>query len=141
MVLVISYNELKLVRKLAKDYAGKIYCIEKIFNPKRISSVKEDDSHFHQVMAHQRKYSKIVVFIGKKSSGSLAIIDLFCEKIEHEKLFFLLCDHDLEEKEQALEKNRIFPHQYLIFRDNKYLEGKRCDEDPILAGIALSFIS
>jgi len=133
MNALVSYNKIRVPKKIQKHVA----CFDNIFNPKDPSSVLLSDMVYQKLLHNQHQYKRIIVFLGKKSSGSCKMIPLLWNSIEKEKLFFILCHHDIEEKISILHENSVPKLQYLSFCDNWHQEGKPCNEVPIMIGIAL----
>lgn len=133
MKALVSYNKLNIPESLKTNIA----CFEYIFNPKHPNSVVKDDRVYQELLKHQHKFSEIIIFLGKKSSGSCEILKRVWKDMDQLKLFFILCDHDLKEKTELLHKLKVPFKQYMSFCDNRYLEGKRCDEVSVMLGMAL----
>lgn len=133
MNALVSYNRIIISEKINHH----VVCFENIFNPKQPSSVLATDKVYQRLRNNHYKYERIIVFLGKKSSGSCEMIPLLWNTLPREKIFFVLCHHDLRKKQALLKQYAIPKKQYLCFRDHQHLEGKPCDEVPIMLGIAL----
>jgi L-rhamnose isomerase len=144
MIAIVSYNPLESAVSFRNSSTEKYFDVyNNIFNPKSPRSVTIDDPVYKQLVFNIDIYEQIIVFVGKKSSGACTMIKLLCGELHeyHEKLFFVLCDHDYEEKVELLEEYKVYPHQYMSFSDNNYLKGKRCDEEVVLLGLITKYIS
>ncbi len=102
-------------------------------------NVTVSDPHYQLLLRHITSIEHIVIFIGKASSGALSIIELLCThlKAHKAKFFFILCDHNLNQKKQCLEKHRISKKRYLTFKDGH----TRCKETFLLHGKILELAS
>lgn len=141
MIALVSYNQLPLGRRLSQENSS-VRCYESMFNPKSPKSVHVDDTVFQDMYSLKEHLDTIIVFCGKKSSGSCEIIKLFCKLFSNEqhKLFFVLCYHDLCEKKQLLQKMKVPPIQWMHFSDHEYVQSNPCNEDRILIGMAHYFL-
>jgi len=102
------------------------------FNPKSPESVSVCDPNWQQLLLHREHINYFIVFAGKKTSGSLEIINLVCTEFqtEKQKVLFILCDHDLEEKIQTIHAQNYGKNNYMCFSDNVL----PCQETPLLLG-------
>jgi hypothetical protein len=141
MIAVVSYNALPLCRELALT-EPRVWCFDHMFNPKGIDSVHQHDPVYKRLVSNSHHYEKIIIFCGKKSSGSYSIIPLFLEdsRINRDTLFFVLCSHDLIEKEDILRCYNVPESQWMYFHDHEYVNDNPCDEDPILCGYVKKYL-
>ena len=91
------------------------------------------------IQKHADTITSIDVFIGKKSSGGVAMISRLCEDLPdmRERIFWIVCHHDLHEKCTVLEQYGIAtvgnPRVYKI-EDGEH----PCREEYVLLGRLLS---
>lgn len=136
---VLSYNPLwEYTRGVHLIGQTPVLFLPLAFEPKSPESVKETDPCFELLLQHRGTLQKIIVFSGKKESGALEIITLFASAFEdaRDRLFFVLCDHDLEEKEGLLRSLGINHLQWMVFSDSH----ERCQETPVLFGYLHQFL-
>lgn len=142
---VITYNSFESFtdfpeyeKGINKIKSKSVLLLPNCFNPKSPISVRSDDTQWKTLMRHYDTLEKVIIFAGKKSSGSLEIIKLAVQTFRDKKhiLEFILCDHDLEEKKLLLTELGITPTQYSVFidgfeicRETKHLIG------PMLCGL------
>ena len=149
-VAVVSYNEIPPYKNGCEVISidGKdILILSKTFNPKSPASVLPTDPNWARLMAHKDELEQVIIFAGKKESGALEIIDLAVRSFQEKKevLSFLLCDHDLGEKVELLEKLGISDKRYPCF-SNGYgqlrfsKDNERCRETPSLKGLMYDFL-
>ena len=132
-VALISYNPLFPYQIGIETVNGiEILFLPNTFLPKSPASVRSDDENFQLLLAYQDTLEKIIVFAGKVESGTLEIITLFATTFAYKKesLFFVLCDHGLEEKYHLLSTLGISDAQKTVFTDGH----EQCQEGPILKG-------
>lgn len=130
---IVTYNPLFPYQKGMEIINGiQVLFLPETFTPKKPESVLATDPNWEELMLFKYELEKVIIFAGKKSSGALEIIRLACISFSNKKscLFFVLCDHELEEKEALLARNGIAKDQYVTFRDGHLL----CQEAPILKG-------
>lgn len=141
MIAVVSYNELPLCRALAL-IESRVLCFDRMFNPKGIASVHRNDPVYKKLVYSHHHYKKIIIFCGKKSSGSCNVPPLFLEdsRIDSNILFFVLCSHDLDEKESVLQDYAVPRSHWMYFHDHEYVDNNPCDEDPILLGYIKKYL-
>lgn len=96
------------------------------------------DSQWQKIVAGQ--YRKVIVFAGKKESGSLEIIGVVAEAFRGrmDQVVFILCRHALEEKRQRIKDlcHGLPPENVREFHD--YFE--QCREVPYMIGVALELL-
>lgn len=120
-----------------------IECIDATctFNPSGLDADKSPhnvsiaDPNFQELLQHKKTLQKMIVFAGKKDSGALEIIALFCRHFDKDQLFFILCDHDLNEKEQILVEHSIPRENYIVFKDGHV----KCQENWALLGMTHAY--
>jgi hypothetical protein len=141
MIAVVSYNPLPLCRELALT-EPRVWCFDQMFNPKGVASVHRNDLVYRRLVSNILHYEKIIIFCGKKSSGSCSIIPHFLgdSRINRDTLFFVLCSHDLAEKEDILRYHGVPKNQWMYFHDHEYVNDNPCDEDPILCGYVKKYL-
>lgn len=141
MIAVVSYNALPLCQALAST-EPRVLCFDRMFNPKGIASVNQNDPVYKKLVYHHEYYKKIIIFCGKKSSGSCSIPPLFLEenRIDRNILFFVLCSHDLDEKKRVLQNYTVPKNNWMYFHDHEYVDNNPCDEDPILLGYVKKYL-
>ena len=141
MIALVSYNPLSKIHSVIKDnlYLD-IYVADSIFNPKKAENVTAQDAHFQHLISHKEVLERIIVFVGKASSGSLEMIALFCSSFTLQQLFFVCCDHDLSEKESLLKYYGVSHGQYLVFNDNSKVLSRQCNEEQILLGVLINLV-
>jgi len=138
-IAVLSYNLIRPYGKGIEIINGeKVLVLSETFNPKSPENVLETDKNWSVLIKHKDELKKVIIFAGKKESGALEIISLAARSFEDKKdiLFFVLCDHDLEEKKELLKKSGFLEMQYISFSDSN----ERCYETPFLLGFMLDFI-
>lgn len=61
------------------------------------------------ISVHAATITSIDVFVGKKSSGAVAMISLLCSDLHHllDRVFWVVCHHDEAEKCALLEQNGV----------------------------------
>jgi len=138
-VAVVSYNAIPPYNRGVAIIGEKsVLVLPNTFNPKSPASVLKTDSNWSELLRHKDELEKVIIFAGKKESGALEIIDLaarsFCDK--KEILFFVLCDHEIEEKTKQLAQCGINAKQYICFSDSH----ERCYETPFLLGFMHDYI-
>ena len=133
-IAVVTYNEFYM-------YENGIHCIETIpvliagrtFYAKNPSHVVSENEAFRSIYQYKDTLEYIVIFIGKKTSGSLEIIDLFCTFFNPQRCIFVSCHHDTLEKDKRLGlyygTDAIAVH-CRAFIDPRVIENpmQRCDE-------------
>jgi len=138
-IAVLSYNSIPPYNKGINKILGEnILFLPNSFNPKCPASVLSTDLNWIELIKHKNTLEKIIIFIGKKSSGSLEIIELACDYFQDKKeiLLFILCDHEQEEKESLLAQFNIPITQYICFKDGHL----PCQETPFLKGFLLDYL-
>ncbi len=132
MTVVGTYNYTLPHSGIVRIYGELVFFMEGIFGPKSIASVTRDHVTYQTLKEYKYLTEKVIIFAGKKESGSLEIIRLVVEIFvdQKEKLFFPLCDHDIEEKKALLAELGILPTQYMVFTDGH----TQCQEAPVLLG-------
>jgi hypothetical protein len=107
--------------------------------PKARRAVSLDDPHMREVYEARHDVSRILVFLGKMDSGSGEIAHFFATTFSdvREKLHFVLCPHELEEKENLLRSLGFSDAQWSVFFDPEHRAGKQCNEWPLLYGEAM----
>ena len=101
MLAVITYNLLFPYTKGIQNINGiEVLFLPETFTPKSPQNIHSSDTNWKLLLQHKDELQKIIIFAGKKSSGALEIIDLACASFYNRKecLFFVLCDHELQEK-------------------------------------------
>jgi hypothetical protein len=95
-------------------------------------AVHEGDKEFKIILKHRKSLKKIFIFIGKRTSGAVDMVELFCRIFANDKdrLVFVLCGHDREEKEKLLKFFRVSPENWKVFDDNH----EQCRESAPLMG-------
>lgn len=140
MIIILTYNSFfNFIKRVIIKIAGrKVLVLPCTFNPKCPENVLPTDSSWMYIIENKDYIERIFIFAGKKSSGTLEIIELACKEFANnkEKLFFVLCDHDLEEKELLLKKHDIKRTQYVVFEDGHL----PCQESEMLYGYAYGYI-
>ncbi len=139
MIALVTYNKLLPYQKGANAVCGtKVLVLPETFVPKMPASVRQDDPNWQELLRYKKDLNKVIIFAGKKSSGALEIVDLACESFADQKkcLFFVLCDHELNEKVERLKYHGIPATQYVSFADG-YLP---CQEAPLMKGYMMDFI-
>ena len=138
MLAVITYNLLFPYTKGIQNINGiEVLFLPETFTPKSPQNIHSSDTNWKLLLQHKDELQKIIIFAGKKSSGALEIIDLECASFYNRKecLFFVLCDHELQEKIDRLKKHSITREQYICFEDGHL----PCQEGPILKGYMLDY--
>lgn len=134
-IALVSYNTAPSYLHMLKEKLP-LALFENIFNPKQPSNVNKYDRVWQQLIAQKDDYDRIIIFAGKKSSGSLEIIRLAVNSLPKEKIFFVLCKHDFEEKVQLFTSLGFSTEHYGWFDDSH----TQCREWPIMLDYAHSFL-
>ncbi len=138
LAAVLSYNPIPPYSKGVIEINEKhVFVLPQLFPLKIPAAVLATDLQWQELMSHRETLEKVIIFAGKKQSGSLEIISLAVDSFANKKqvLFFLLCDHDLEEKLQLLKSLEIGETQYVTFSDGH----TRCYETPFLKGFMYDY--
>ncbi|OGI61808.1 hypothetical protein A2645_00965 [Candidatus Nomurabacteria bacterium RIFCSPHIGHO2_01_FULL_39_9] len=138
-VAVVSYNTIPPYKKgVVRIKNKKVLILSNTFNPKCPDNVRSDDPNWQKLLFHKNDLQKVIIFAGKKESGALEIIDRALADFKKRKriLFFVLCDHDLEEKIDKLKQYGISKTQYVCFSDGH----ERCYETPFLLGFMHDYL-
>ncbi len=120
MIALVSYNDCPhFPRGITVIDGIEVLFLPRTFPQKKSALVSADDENCRLLMQYIDILDGVNIFVGKKSSGSLEIISLFCSlfKSKEEKLFFTLCDHDEPEKIQLLSSLGIGEKQWVVFKD------------------------
>ncbi|MDB5254638.1 MAG: hypothetical protein JWL92_14 [Candidatus Nomurabacteria bacterium] len=138
-IAVVSYNQIFPYSVGVRKIKGtKVLFLPKTFPEKDSHSVTANDKNFARLMKHASTLEKIFIFAGKKESRALEIIQLFADSFSASKsiLFFVLCDHNEQEKIQLLDELGFEATQKIVFRDWH----EQCQEGPILKGLVHDYI-
>ena len=146
-VAVVSYNELAFYSREILRVAGiLVLVLHRAFTKdgkKGPEFVRRDDSQWQKVLSAKDELSDVVLFVGKKDSGGVAMIHRACEDFADRphKLFFVICQHEIEEKNAVLDSYGIsMTRRYEFkFRDADPATGEQlpCDENVALEGVML----
>ena len=139
MIALVTYNRIfPYERGLTRIDGTDVLVLPETFTPKSPANVVPADPNWQELMLHRDGIDHVIIFAGKKSSGALEIIDLACDSFEgrEERLFFVLCDHEFEEKRALLERRRIPRTSYVLFEDGHL----PCQEAPIMKGYLQDFL-
>ncbi len=144
--IIISYNKIGKYSEptISTHSRGNVLILPFTFCPSKNAKnkgphlVHEDDPNIKILVAFIMLGlpDSVDIFIGKKESGSLEMIDFFYQTPElaplREKFFWVLCDHNLEEKLERLESYGVPRTSEKVYRfsDNRL----PCRESIILLG-------
>ncbi len=135
---VISYNPIPPYAKkcgIIKISGVEVLILSETFThegKKGPEYVLSSDPNWQEVLKHKETLKRLIIFAGKASSGALEIIKRAVKDFAEKKeiLFFVLCDHDLDEKMSLLISLGIVDTQWMWFGDNYEF----CQETPLLLG-------
>lgn len=100
--------------------------------------ITKDDPHWQLLMQYEHEIDRCLFFIGKKHKGAFDVIDLVCETFKHrkDKVYFLLCHHDLNEKTERIKRYGYTEQHWFSFPDR----GDDCKESLLLLGFLHLFM-
>lgn len=138
-VALVTYNPIPpYLPGIMTINTTEVFIASEIFSPKSINNIRNDDPLFKELIKYSHSLERIYIFAGKKSSGGVAMIELFASQFGAKKdiLHFILCDHDLAEKIAVITRLGFTKEQYMTFSDNH----TQCQEGPILKGYMLNYL-
>lgn len=140
-VIIVSYNPIRLLSPEAETFLRSVTRVydNAFVKPKAQQAVSLDDPHMLDVYTARHDASRIIVFLGKMDSGSGEIAYFFATTFSdvREKLHFMLCPHELAEKENLLRSLGFSDAQWSVFFDPEHRAGRQCNEWSALYGEAM----
>jgi hypothetical protein len=141
-IAVITYNDFPLYPKGVKKINGIwVLLMPKIFNPKSRDRPCADDPDFQKIVGYKPTLKYLIVFLGKESSGSYKMIDIFNEYFG-DRVQYRLCHHSWEEKAHYLLGKGVSMNNVRVFIDLRAVLNPtlQCDETPALSGALQCFM-
>ena len=139
--MIISYN---LVRDINPEFERIMremcHVLDNAFlKPKSCIPVRFDHPRVEEAYDLRHEVDRIIVFLGKKESGSMQIAEFVANAFleERDKVHFVLCPHDREEKKKLLCLLGFSTAQYSVFEDYEYRSSQQCHEWPAIFGEAM----
>ncbi len=137
-VAVITYNQfisqydpviLEYKKGIHNIMGIPVLILPETFTPKS-ETPSEDDLNFQELLLIEDSLETIFVFVGKLTSGGVAIIHLLWKKLKNKhKVVFISCGHDKTAKRRAIIANGIPKNQYFEFIDAQH---HPCREGPVI---------
>ncbi len=140
-IVVVTYNPFHYFENGIHEINGIIVMVvANIFNPKPVIP-SEVDENFQLILTHKSTIKHVILFAGKESSGTFALIDIFC-KFFKENMHFVLCPHQWRKKRNYLKKKGVLSNQCIGFIDCRVEDEPtlQCNEAQILLGVLYACI-
>ena len=140
-IALVSYNQiLSYPQKIHFVDDFKIIVFSNTFGSpfKSPKAVVDTDPNYQEILSYYGDLEQVIIFAGKKSSGALEIISLFCSSFANKRdcLNFVICHHDRKRKADLLHFYGIRESQILTFRDGN----EQCMESWLLKARAEAFM-
>ena len=140
-IVIVSYNKLTFFKRENTNVFGvSVSILPQTFTQNGEKSpdfVTREDAQWQKVLAVTDSTEHVIIFIGKKSSGSLEIIHRAVEDFgdSRSKLYFVSCYHDSADKNTALDRYDIHSSRRYEFKEGTF----PCDESIALEGLMRKF--
>lgn len=119
-IALLSYNPIRITYEVSNQ--AEFSTFPNAFKPKSRNSVTINDPVWQSLVIQDMKQSfdAIFIFIGKKSSGALEVIELVARFFEtsQERITFVSCSCDLVEKQNQLMLHGFKSDALVVFQDD-----------------------